>query len=160
MGEFRLALVVDIASRLIVGWQLLRHQKTDLVLDALKMALKHFPAPEIMHTDQGSVYLSEAHLNLLQKFKVRLSCSKAGEPIENPFSERLGQTIKFHLGSITGLSYRQVYELLAGTIYYYNHQRWHSILKMPPFKYYCLLNNRLPQPFITNEYKHKLSVNK
>ena len=141
MGGLYLAVIVDVGSRLIVGWELATHQKTSPVFSALEMALRHYRPPRVMHSDQGAVYLSQELLKLLQRFNIQISCSAPGKPIENPFSERLMLTVKDELGSITSLKFGEVYELLAGSIYHYNHNRRHCALKMmTPFEYYWQIN--------------------
>jgi putative transposase len=57
-GRMYFAFLIDVFSRMIVGWQLACHMRTDLVLDALRMALgTRRPGVEVQlvqHTDQGS----------------------------------------------------------------------------------------------------------
>ena len=59
-GWLYLAAVQDVFSRRIVGWSMAEHMRTELVLDALAMALEHRrPAPGLVHhSDQGSQYVS------------------------------------------------------------------------------------------------------
>ena len=62
-GFLYLAFVLDCHSRMIVGWQLAAHMRTDLVLDALEMAngLRRPDAGLIAHSDRGSQYTSIAY---------------------------------------------------------------------------------------------------
>ena len=63
------AFLIDVFSRMIVGWQLARHMRTDLVLDALRMALgTRQPGADVQlvqHTDQGSQYTAEDYTQVL-----------------------------------------------------------------------------------------------
>jgi len=54
------AFVIDVFSRYIVGWRVLKHMQTDLILDALEQALwaRGKPKGVIHHSDRGSQYLS------------------------------------------------------------------------------------------------------
>ena len=62
-GRVYFSFIIDVYSRMIVGWQLATHMRTDLVLDALRMALSTRQLGAdftlISHSDQGSQYVSE-----------------------------------------------------------------------------------------------------
>jgi putative transposase len=62
-GKVYFSFVIDVYSRMVVGWQFASHMRTDLVLDALRMALAiRQPGADftlVSHSDQGSQYLSE-----------------------------------------------------------------------------------------------------
>jgi len=59
-GLVCVAFVFDVFSRYIVGWRVLNHMQTDLILDALEQALwaRGYPKGVIHHSDRGSQYLS------------------------------------------------------------------------------------------------------
>ncbi len=67
-GWLYLAVVIDLFSRLAVGWSMAEHMKTQLVNDALLMAIwKRKPDKGLLwHTDRGSQYASESHRVLLK----------------------------------------------------------------------------------------------
>ena len=71
-GWLYLAVVMDLASRRIVGWSMSERMKADLVCDALKSAYwrRKPPAGLLMHTDRGSQYASEAHRRLLKDYQI------------------------------------------------------------------------------------------
>lgn len=132
-----LATVVDLLTRRILGWSVgLRHTK-ELVHDALMDALSDNPAPPILHDDQGSEYLSHKMRETCERHNIQLSCSDPGNPWQNGFQESLYRGLKDELGNTNRFgSVEELYEAIAGTIYYYNHKRIHTALKMPPVSYH------------------------
>ena len=134
------ATVLDLKTRQIVGWSMsLTHDK-GLVHAAILDALSKHPAPRILHSDQGSEYLSQLLQDLCKKMEIVLSCSDRGSPWQNGFQERFYGTLKDELGPTT--RFKDLAELLEGvalTIYYYNHKRIHTALKMSPAAYAATL---------------------
>jgi putative transposase len=103
------------------------------------------PPPPILHSDQGSEYLSYLLQGLCQKLEIILSCSDKGSPWQNGFKERFYSTLKDELGSVTRFKdLSELYEGIALTIYYYNHKRIHTALKMSPVAYANLIENEQP----------------
>ena len=88
-----LAVLMDVFTRSIRGWQLGRSLETDLTLVTLKRALAH-GKPEIHHTDQGVQYASKAYTELLENQDVAISMAAVGEAWQNGYAERLMRTIK------------------------------------------------------------------
>lgn len=89
-----LAIVMDVFTRAIRGWQLSRSQEQQLTLSALNMALDKHGAPAIHHSDQGGQYAAKKYVKLLQDAGTQISMAAAGKPSENGFVERLMRTIK------------------------------------------------------------------
>jgi transposase InsO family protein len=135
------ATVLELKTRRILGWSMgLRHDK-DLVLRAVLDALSKYPPPPILHSDQGSEYLSYRLRDLCQKLEIELSCSDKASPWQNGFKERFYGTLKDELGPVSRFKdLSELYEVLALTIYYYNHKRIHTALKMSPANYAASLN--------------------
>ena len=132
-----LATVVELLTRRILGWSVgLRHTK-ELVHAALVNALSDNPAPPILHDDQGSEYLSYKMRETCERYNIQLSCSDPGNPWQNGFQESLFRGLKDEIGDPNRFnSLEELYEAIAGAIYYYNHKRIHTSLKMPPVSYY------------------------
>lgn len=130
------ATVLELKTRRILGWSLgLRHDK-DLVHRAVLDALSKYPPPPILHSDQGSEYLSYKLRDLCQKLEIELSCSDKASPWQNGFKERFYGTLKDELGPVSRFKdLSELYEGVALTIYYYNHKRIHTALKMSPAAY-------------------------
>jgi len=136
------ATVLDIKTRRIVGWSIgLRHD-TELVHRAILDAFSKYPPPTILHSDQGSEYLSYRLQDLCQKMEIILSCSDKGSPWQNGFKERFYSTLKDELGPVKRFKdIAELNEAIALTIYYYNHKRIHTALKMSPAAYAATLQN-------------------
>lgn len=136
------ATVLELRTRRILGWSLgLRHDKY-LVHRAVLDALSKYPPPPILHSDQGSEYFSYMFRDLCNKLEIELSCSDKGSPWQNGFKERFYGTLKDELGTISRFKdLSELYEGIALTIYYYNHKRIHTSLRMSPVEYANLIKD-------------------
>ena len=88
-----LAVIMDVFTRAIRGWNLRRWLDRSLTVTALQRALRN-GVPKIHHSDQGVQYASTAYVDLLKQHQVQISMSRKGSPEENPYAERLIRTIK------------------------------------------------------------------
>lgn len=88
-----LAVIMDIFTRAIRGWQLSRWLDQSLTLAALQRALSTH-VPHIHHSDQGVQYAANNYIDLLTQHQVQISMAAKGSPEENPYAERLIRTIK------------------------------------------------------------------
>ena len=87
-GFLYLSVVLDAFSRRVVGWAMAKHLKTQLVLDALDMALwNRRPDRVIHHSDQGSQYTSYAFGQRCAKMGVRPSVGSVGDCFDNALCE-------------------------------------------------------------------------
>ena len=79
-GFLFLAVVIDVYSRRVVGWSMANHLRTELVLDALNMALwQRRPEAVVHHSDQGTQYTSIAFGKRCRAMKVRPSMGSVGD---------------------------------------------------------------------------------
>jgi putative transposase len=92
-GFIYLAIVMDVFTRAIRGWELSKSIDGELCLVALRMALENH-CPQIHHSDQGVQYATLAYTQLLQQHQVRISMAAVGKAEENGYAERLMRTIK------------------------------------------------------------------
>jgi len=92
-GFVYLAVIMDVFTRAIRGWNLSRNLDTDLTLTALQNALR-LCIPEIHHSDQGVQYAAQEYVDVLNRFHVQPSMAAQGKPEENGYAERLMRTIK------------------------------------------------------------------
>jgi putative transposase len=92
-GFVFLAIVMDVFTRAIRGWNLSRSLEADLTLVALQRALS-LCIPQIHHSDQGIQYAAQAYTNVLQHYGIQISMATQGKPEENGYAERLMRTIK------------------------------------------------------------------
>jgi putative transposase len=88
-----LAVIMDVFTRSIRGWNLGRSLDQFLTLTALERALTDH-VPVIHHSDQGVQYAATAYVDLLKQHRVQISMTAQGAPEENPYAERLIRTIK------------------------------------------------------------------
>ncbi|MEK9153244.1 MAG: IS3 family transposase, partial [Patescibacteria group bacterium] len=80
-GKFvYLATVEDLFTREIIGWEISFRHNADLVAQALLNATSNYPAPQIIHSDQGSEYRSHKYQELLRNIGIKQSMSKKASP--------------------------------------------------------------------------------
>jgi len=96
VGWLYLAVVLDLYSRKVVGWSLKNHMTTDLVIDALRMAVsrRHPPPGLLHHSDRGSQYASEAYQAELKRYGMICSMSGKGDCWDNAVVERFFRSLK------------------------------------------------------------------
>jgi transposase InsO family protein len=136
--------VVDVFSRRIVGWQLAPHMRTDLVLDALRMALGGRRGdPEIAlihHSDAGSQYTSADYTQELTDHRVLGSIGSVGDAYDNALAESFVDTFKTEL--LTDRVWRTRSQLELAIVEYlgwFNTARLHESLgDLPPAEFEAL----------------------
>jgi putative transposase len=130
-GFLYLAVVLDVWSRRIVGWAMENHLRTELVLEALDMALwQRRPASVIHHSDQGCQYTSIGFGLRCREAGVRPSMGSIGDCYDNAMCESFFATLECEL--LTDRRFRAqaeakmgVFEFIEG---WYNPRRRHSAL--------------------------------
>ena len=140
-GRMYFAFLIDVFSRMIVGWQIATHMRTDLVLDALRMALgTRRPGAEVQlvaHTDQGSQYTAEDYTQVLDDHRVLASVGSVGDCYDNALSESFVDSYKTEL--IADRVWRTNAQLELATVTYvgwFNTRRLHSsIWNRPPVEH-------------------------
>jgi len=95
-GWLYLATVIDLHSRMVIGWSLSERMTAQLVYDALNMALwrRHRPHGVIVHSDRGSQYCSSAYQSLLKQHGLLCSMSAKGNCYDNACAESFFHTLK------------------------------------------------------------------
>lgn len=97
-GFVYLAVVVDAFSRRVVGWSMATHLRTELVLEALNMALwQRRPEAVIHHSDQGCQYTSFAFGKRCRQMGVRPSMGSVGDCYDNAMAESFFATLECEL---------------------------------------------------------------
>ena len=87
------AVLMDVFTRMIRGWQVSYHLNTSLTLKVLEQAL-HQSVPEIHHRDQGVQYLSSAYISTFTRHGIEISLAHRGSPWKNGYAERLIRILK------------------------------------------------------------------
>ena len=131
-GWLYLAGVIDLHSRRIVGWSMADHLQTDLVADALTMALaRRLPAAGLLHhSDRGVQYASDAYQSLLRDHGIQGSMSGKGDCWDNAVMESFWATLKTELVhhehyATREQARRSIFEYIE---VFYNRKRLHSSL--------------------------------
>ena len=98
-GWLYLAVVIDLASRLVVGWSMGETLETELVIRALEMAVqRRRPAPGLLHhSDRGVQYASNEYRELLEGLKAVVSMSRKGNCWDNAVAESFFATVEIEL---------------------------------------------------------------
>jgi putative transposase len=143
-GVVFFAFVIDAYSRMVVGWQLASHVRTDLVLDALRMALgTRGPGADVElvhHSDRGSQYVSFDYTHTLSDHRVLQSVGSVGDAYDNALAESFVDSFKTELIADRVWQSRAQLELaVVEYIAWFNHRRLHSALgDVPPAEYEAL----------------------
>ena len=129
-GFLYLAILMDLYSRRIVGWELRDQMQESLVLATLRKALaKRNPrAGLIHHTDRGGQYAGKEYRRVLARAEIRQSMSRAGDCYDNAFMESCFGTIKTELEMECYEHERAARAEIVAYIRYYNLRRRHSAL--------------------------------
>ena len=127
-----LAVVLDVWSRRVIGWNLDRHLRTELALGALEQALQQRGVKPglVHHSDRGVQYASAAYTERLRAHQVRISMSRRGNPYDNAYAESFMKTLKHE--EVDRKEYGSLQEAQANIGRFvqeiYNGQRLHSAL--------------------------------
>jgi putative transposase len=130
-GYLYLAVVLDAFSRRVVGWAMMGHLRTELVLDALEMASRQRNSEEtIHHSDQGSQYTAMAFGQRCKDAGVRPSMGSVGDCYDNAMCESFFATLECELIERETFATRSearlgVFDFVEG---WYNPRRLHSAL--------------------------------
>lgn len=98
-GWVYLAVVIDLYSRRVVGWSIANHMRTELPLDALKLAMElRLPGAGLVHhSDRGSQYASDEYQDFLEANNIECSMSRKANCWDNSCVESFFATIKKEL---------------------------------------------------------------
>jgi len=130
-GFLYLAVVVDAWSRRVIGWAMATHLRTELVLDALNMAVwQRRPQQVIHHSDQGTQYTSIAFGLRCREVGVRPSMGSVGDAYDNALCESFFATLECELLDLQRFPTQAeakmaVFDFIEG---FYNPRRRHSSL--------------------------------
>jgi putative transposase len=128
-GFLFLAVVMDVFSRRIVGWAMATHMRTELIVDALRMAAEQRKPNEVVHhSDQGSQYTSIIFGLRCREWGVRPSMGSVGDCYDNAMAESFFATLECELLARTTFrnpreAELRVFQFIEG---WYNPRRRHS----------------------------------
>ena len=129
-GFIFVAIILDVCSRKVVRWGIIKRIHSELAVKALKMAIEQRkPDPGcIHHSDQGVQYCSEDYIELLTEWKFQISMSRKGNPYDNAWAESFMRILKYEE---IYLSEYETYEDVVNRLPHfieeiYNRKRIHS----------------------------------
>ena len=149
-GFLYLAIVLDAFSRRVVGWCMARHLRTELILDALEMALwQRRPDNVIHHSDHGTQYTSLAFGKRCREAGIQPSMGSVGDCYDNAMAESFFATLECEL--LDRCRFRNhvearlaVFEFIEG--WYNPHRRHSSIDYHSPMRYERLYHRASSAP--------------
>ena len=128
-GFVYLAAVLDWHTRRVLSWKVSITMDVHFCLEAVEEAIENYGTPEIMNTDQGSQFTSQAFTGLLKKHDIKISMDGKGSWRDNVFIERLWKSVKYE--DIYLKAYDSTSAVRTGLNRYfnfYNSRRPHSSL--------------------------------
>lgn len=134
-GKFSyLALVTDLFSRRIIGYDLCQTLAVEGALRAFNMAVKQAGGRQaieglIHHSDHGIQYVCQAYRDRLRQCGVKLSMGEVGNCYDNAVAERVNGILKIEYGlDERFVSHRQALQATHEAVWLYNHERPHLSL--------------------------------
>jgi putative transposase len=134
-GEwFALLVMLDIFSRFVIGWLLVRRANADLAKHFIEQSLQREgvqPGEAIVHADRGSEMTAQPVCALLDRLGVVRSHSRPHVSDDNPFSEAQFRTLKYHPGFPDRFaSFQHAQAFTDGFMSWYNNEHRHSGIAM------------------------------
>jgi len=147
-GFVYLVAVVDWFTRRVLSWKVSITMDVHFCLEAVEDAMEQYGTPEIMNTDQGSQFTSQAFTGLLKENDIRISMDGKGAWRDNVFVERLWRSVKYE--DIYLRAYESTAAVRTGLNRYfnfYNGRRPHSSLdgQTPDQVYFKMLSQAQAQ---------------
>ena len=145
-----LATVIDLSTRMVIGWQVADRMTTTLIIDALAMAHRagFVAGNAIFHSDRGSQYTSARFAKYAASIDVRLSVGEVGVCWDNAVAESFFSTLKLHLMyKIKQFPTKLEARIRVGEWIetYYNRRRLHTATgQVPAQAMNCFLNPETP----------------
>jgi len=132
-----LATIEDIFTRKVVAAQMGKYHNSELVFQTIRQAIKSTrKTPEIFHSDQGTEFMAQVCTDYLEGLKTKISVSDKASPWQNGYQESFFGKFKDEIGDFNRFeTVGQLIEAIYQQIHYYNFDRIHTALKMPPAVY-------------------------
>jgi len=128
-GFAYLAVVIDWYSRLVLAWRLLNTLDSDFCVDCLEQSLGVYGTPDILNTDQGCQFISDAFTGVLKSHDIAISMDGRGRALDNILVERLWRSVKHEDVYLKGYVDMHVLQLgLTEYFEFYNTERPHQSL--------------------------------
>lgn len=133
--------IIDLYSRMIVGWGIANTLENKWCLNVLETAIEQYGCPQIINSDQGSQFTSSLWIHTMEEKKIRISMDGKGRAIDNRFIERFWRTLKTnHIYLHPADNGLELYEGVQEYISYYNTEKVHQAINQIPLKKYLEKN--------------------
>ncbi len=102
--------IIDVATRRLVGWDIAKHQRQDIVQNAFKMAIgrnPNRPNGAVYHSDRGCQYTAKKTKELVEQNGFRKSMSRPGTPSDNQPIESFWKTLEWEMTDISHLPFEE-----------------------------------------------------
>lgn len=146
-GFVYLAVILDVYSRRVIGWAISKKLDQNLTFDALQIALSNRNPRSglIHHSDKGSEYANGRYVAELERYGIRISMSRSGNPYDNAFAESFMKTLK--KDEVYLWEYENFIDVAERIPYFieevYNRKRVHSgISYLSPVQFETILSNQ------------------
>jgi len=124
-----LAVVMDQATRRVVGYSFSRTMTKQIVIDAIEMALENHKAPKYHHSDRGSQYCAYEYIQILKDNGVIPSMAAVGKSVDNPHAESFNRSLKVEEVYLNAYEdFEEAKMSIENYIMVYNSRRLHSSL--------------------------------
>ena len=133
-GFMYLTAIINVYSRMIVGYGLFNSLDAANSLEVLKEAIAKYGTPEIVNSDQGAQFTCNEWINYLDEMKIKISMDGKGRALDNIWIERFWKTLKYdYIYKWSFDDGRALARGIASWIGYYNTRRHHSSIgRVPP----------------------------
>lgn len=134
---FYLATIEDIFTRQAISFNVGIKHDSALVFKTIQEAILNTKRlPVIFHSDQGTEFMAKICTDYLEGFGVKISVSDKASPWQNGYQESFFGKFKDEIGDLDRFeTVGELIEAIYQQIHYYNHDRIHTSLKMPPAVY-------------------------
>lgn len=124
--------IISVNRKILVGYAQSRVCNTDLAVAAFRNALAAYGSPDMVMTDRGAQFTSNAFHDMIESIKILHSMSRPHTPGDNCYIETFWKSMKVELGKLDLLT-EQTYRMVVDYyVYYYNNLRPHSSLNYRP----------------------------
>jgi len=127
-GFVYMVAIVDWYSRFIVGWSISNTLQSDFVVRTVEEAIKQYGKPEIINSDQGSQFSSNAYIDCIKAHEnIRISMDGKGRATDNIMIERFFRSFKWErLYLLYPETVRELKDITKAYMAHYNDERGHQ----------------------------------
>ena len=127
-GFVYMVAIIDWYSRFIVGWSISNTLQSDFIIRTVETAVKAYGKPEIINSDQGSQFTSNAYIDCMKAFEtIKISMDGKGRATDNIMIERFFRSFKWErLYLLCPETVRDVKRMTQEYMAHYNYDRGHQ----------------------------------